>query len=631
MTAQRLVPITATSRVTAHIPNENGFPAAGGYNGYGYIAPIGYNHGGVEDLERITMSFQSGIESEVKWALSTMTRISTQTGFQLDQHPFIGEELIRFLTKSFQLIAEKKISLVDLDAINFSLDSLLTLRNLAQELTNQHWLSQLKHFKKSLVDILKFLHGWFFNEASSLNYHLKQFENQFKEALGYLLDLLEPLTCYYIDNTKHDPLFSLLLNIAVSTHDKAVFISSLTSLSHLLIISEEDEEEDDVEAPVADEDLKENETDEPISNAKTPNNCIDAIRDTHLEWFVNHLLIKDNELVNAVFDFIKLYLFSKALHVDANSVKSSQLLRLKKLLQLSSAKQPNLTTLLKQLPSILLSNIPGVYDLRSIKIEEPTLTKRSHFSGVPATLPDLPLDLYEIIIRFPEPLRATTWLRCCYEPFYNALEVNTISDEVLPGEVTQISLWKAYEKQFQKVWDTPEKSHKPLLPAVDFIKNVSNAFPNSEAMVINLNVAEGEAPKKKFIIKGIQPRQFVTNIDDGNYEALRQPLNNANSFGSGQKLTVGHINHDEFNTALHNANEKILAQQVSKDHINQLHELSFEILDYIVSELLENNYDEKVQTYFKLYNGEWLPNAIYANPSLLESGLVNLNWLKYLL
>lgn len=58
---------------------------------------------------------------------------------------------------------------------------------------------------------------------------------------------------------------------------------------------------------------------------------------------------------------------------------------------------------------------------------------------------------------------------------------------------------------------------KKLLPAVDFIKNVSNAFPNSSAMVLNL-----PSGQRKFIIKGIEPRFQSVDISTGEYEAFNQ-------------------------------------------------------------------------------------------------------------
>ena len=106
------------------------------------------------------------------------------------------------------------------------------------------------------------------------------------------MDLLEPLTCYYIDNSKNDALFNILLNTLMITTDRNLFINILKCISHLLIIwdkgakakAEEDGNGDD-----EDEDLAQEEEEE----VKLTNNCIDSISDSQLETIINTLLIAD--------------------------------------------------------------------------------------------------------------------------------------------------------------------------------------------------------------------------------------------------------------------------------------------------------------------------------------------------
>ncbi|ODV81408.1 uncharacterized protein CANTADRAFT_43558 [Suhomyces tanzawaensis NRRL Y-17324] len=617
-----LLPISVASRTITNLsgePNGYGTPA---YNGFMYPNNIGHNHRGVEEVQRIIMSLKSGIESEVKWSLSTLTRVSVHPVIMLEDLPFVGNELIKFFIRPFHWILEQKPNKVNQTAISFSLDSLLTLRNLSQDLSNQQWLSQIKPLKKHIIEVLRFLLNWFYVESHQIH-SLKVYENQFKEALGYLLDLLEPLSCYYIDNTKNDPLFNLLLNFSTITNDKAVFVSIIKTLSHLLIIREKATDGNDTNG-------------EDDSPARTPNNCIDSIKDTHLESIVNQLLINDNDLAFTVLEFLKQYLTSEALHPEhPSSVKDSQNLRLEYLLQINSSKS-NFNTLVKQLPLLTVSNLP-LNDVSSIRpISQLTLTKRSHFSGVPSTLPDLPPELYSLIVRFPEPLRATTWLRCCYEPFTNQVSNNPESTDVVPGEVTQISLWKAYEKQFQEIWDSADgKQHpeyKALLPAVDFIKNVSHAFPNSEAMVVALEPPT-DPPKKKFIIKGIQPRQFAVNIDVGNYEALKPiPVSSINP-SENYKLPIGHVEPEKFDHALNSLSESILSSNITKslEAVTPINLTACELLDYIIDEVLETRENSTEENIFRLYNSHWLPDTVYSNPSLVEGGLINPKWLKYLI
>lgn len=126
---------------------------------------------------------------------------------------------------------------------------------------------------------------------------------------------------------------------------------------------------------------------------------------------------------------------------------------------------------------------------------------------IPVEPPRIPDDILEELLTFDEPDRATHWIRTAYEGH---------SD----GEVTQISLWKAYEAQFE----AHARQGRKLLPAVDFIKNVTTAFRDSAAMVVNL--PDGQ---RKFIIKGIRPREYAIapsvlkkRADDKQKEQLEQ-------------------------------------------------------------------------------------------------------------
>ncbi|KAG2735730.1 hypothetical protein G9P44_001944 [Scheffersomyces stipitis] len=635
MNTSGLVPIAVNSR--AFVNSQGGNEANGyvnnAYNGYGYMAPIGYNHRGIDDTARIIMSLKSGIDSEIKWALSTLTRVSLHPTFSLEAIPYFGHELIKYFIKPYQLILEKKPHKVSDEIMAMSLDSLLTLRNSAQDLPNQQWLAQVKPLKKSLVEVSKFLFNWFYHDDVQ-SYHLIRLDNQFKEALTYLVDLLEPLSCYYIDNSKHDPLFNTLLSAAVLTRDKTQLISLLKCLSHLLIIRDR--------AFVQDSNGN-SEQEESREDERKMINCIDAITESQLEHIVNQLLINDGELNYAVLEFLKSYLFSEATTAESpNSIRDSQSRRLQRLLQLNSSKS-GFNTLVKQLPLLIVSNLP-LNDPTNVKsIAQLNLTKRSQFSGVPSSLPQLTEDLYSLIVRFPEPLRATTWLRCCYEPYAHNNLISTAgtdaTTDVIPGEVTQISLWKAYENQFQEIWDPSNGESnpdlKPLLPAVDFIKNVSHAFPNSEAMVVNLDSVEGEAPKKKFIIKGIQPRQFAVNIDIGNYDALKPiPVSSVNP-EENYKLPIGHIDMEKFAHTINRVSEEILSEgsrvSRSSEAVNSINLSSYDLLDYIINEVLESKENSIEENTFRLYNSHWLPDLVYANPSLLENGLINSSWLKYLI
>lgn len=609
-------------------------------NGYGsgsvflnQTTYIGTGHHGTSVMNRIIMSLQSGLESEVSWALSYLTQISCTEplSIELEVMPYLGTELIKYFVKPFQLIVESKAKDVTHRQLALSLDSLLTLRNLAQDLGNQQWLSQVKTLKKSIVEVLKFFIHWFY-QPYKRDFGLVQFNNVFKEGFAYLIELLEPLSCYYIDNSKTDPLFAQLLLAATLTNDKFVLVNILNCLSHLLIIK------DGFNSLPGESAHESQETEDSLAkDSKLLNNVIDTIQESHLQKFVELLLVNDDELTAAIFGFLKQYLLSEAPHPNyPNSIKNSQLARLRKLLQLSTSKS-NYSILVKQLPLLLLSTLP-LSDAKNIgKVAPALLSKRSQYISVPTTVPNLPNDLFNIIVRLPEPLRATTWLRCCYEPIYD-FNVKTIDPNVIPGEVTQISLWKAYEKQFEDVWQDREKLNPewlPLLPALEFIRNVNAAFPNSEVMQITMDNA-GLPPKKKFIIRGIQPRQFAVGIDDGNYEAFRHHSEASSQQGlaDGATLPIGHVDVQKFNSNLNKVNNALVASgsQVTENDIPPLNQAAFDLLDLIITNALETEDSaEDLVAIFKLHNSHWLPELIYANPCLVDIGLVKGSWFRYLL
>lgn len=99
-------------------------------------------------------------------------------------------------------------------------------------------------------------------------------------------------------------------------------------------------------------------------------------------------------------------------------------------------------------------------------------------------IPFLPNEIVQDLFRIPEPDRATKWMRCCFE-------------EDPEADVTQIALWSAYQLRFNEF-----TGQFPLLPAADFIKNVSIAFTTASAMVLT-----GPDGQNKFIIKGIRARE----------------------------------------------------------------------------------------------------------------------------
>ena len=105
-----LVPVSSSSRTTLSLSGASGnnsYNNQYGVYGDGYVQSLGHNHRGIEDMKRIEMSLKSGIDSEIAWALSLLTHMSIQPLIDLEQSPFLGNELIKYFVKPYQLIQEK--------------------------------------------------------------------------------------------------------------------------------------------------------------------------------------------------------------------------------------------------------------------------------------------------------------------------------------------------------------------------------------------------------------------------------------------------------------------------------------------------------------------------------------------
>ncbi|KAB8345912.1 hypothetical protein FH972_022966 [Carpinus fangiana] len=174
------------------------------------------------------------------------------------------------------------------------------------------------------------------------------------------------------------------------------------------------------------------------------------------EW----MLVEDEELRSACLDF--LYLYTAA----PDNVETL----------LHNA---DVAGLVKQLTRLLL-HAARVDDTKPAA----KMTSKPSVSATPAEdapIPKISQDLIDQLLVYDEPERSSQWLRSCFE-------------EDTFGEITQIALWQAYQIPF-----APYGNQRPLLPAKDFITNVSNTFTNASAQVMN-----GNPPR--FVIKGIKAR-----------------------------------------------------------------------------------------------------------------------------
>lgn len=333
---------------------------------------------------------------------------------------------------------------------NFNKTSALSLRNLSQEGDFTQLLALHPKTKRYLYEVLKYFEN---DDIDTSPYG--EHANLDNELLMYTIDIVESLSSYIAPAPKDDDLFVCLTKIFQIQNDRSLLISIMRSFARFLVRSELSIE-----------------------------NCSSNLNSNVLDKIVSFLLTNDYDLILTSLDF--LYQFALPGNLRINTLlKNSTRQEILKL------KLPELLTF-----QLNIKGHPNDYS----QLNYLTLIKRTK-PPIPTSPPTLSSEHYKDIIALNEPLRATSWMRCSYRA-------------VEESEVTQISLWKAYEKQFEV---EAVQNKKKLLPAVDFIKNVSNAFPNSSAMVINLPNGQ-----RKFIIKGIEPRLQSVDIPTGEHEAFNQ-------------------------------------------------------------------------------------------------------------
>lgn len=190
------------------------------------------------------------------------------------------------------------------------------------------------------------------------------------------------------------------------------------------------------------------------------------------EW----VLLEDEELVSACLDF--LYQFTA---VPENVA-----------LVLSRASYLSLPSFLSRLTRLLQHHAQESFTKQ--------LLHPAVLSVSATDIPAVPDELLEQFLRCDEPERSNYWLKAVFE-------------EEPESEITQIALWQAYQDRFNKFADPQH----PLLPAAEFIKNVSTIFAGANAQVVN-------GASSKFIIKGIRPRYVPLDLKERPYSrCLWQP------------------------------------------------------------------------------------------------------------
>lgn len=189
-------------------------------------------------------------------------------------------------------------------------------------------------------------------------------------------------------------------------------------------------------------------------------NMLQEIPHSILQNIFNWVLLEDEEMLNACLDF--LYVFTA---VPENVA-----------VLLADASTLSTQSLVAQLARLL--------QYRAIDTHSKHIVHKPIVSSSAQDIPNVPKDLLEQFLKSEEPERSTQWLKAVFE-------------EDPDSEITQIALWQAYQARFSHYSNLSNQ----LLPAAEFIKNVSTVFTGANAQVRVVTETNS-----KFIIKGIRPR-----------------------------------------------------------------------------------------------------------------------------
>ena len=220
-------------------------------------------------------------------------------------------------------------------------------------------------------------------------------------------------------------------------------------------------------------------------------NHLQGIENSMLRQLSDYLLLQDDELAQAALEFFYIY--------TANVDNVAKLL--------FKATDINLPAICNRATELLQHHASEQHTKQ--------MTERSQASAEAKTIPKVPDDLMREFLRMKEPERSNQWLRSVFE-------------EKSDGEITQIALWQAYQSLFTE----HATAQEPLLPAADFIKNVSTIFTNANAQIV-------QGPPQKFVIKGIRPRHGPLDMHGRTY--MRCLWRKPNSTTSAKEDPCGHF------------------------------------------------------------------------------------------
>ena len=199
-----------------------------------------------------------------------------------------------------------------------------------------------------------------------------------------------------------------------------------------------------------------------ISMNLEENNLLKGVPIKVIENIIDWTLLNDEDLVHACLDFLYQY---TAVVENVDFLIS----------------EVQVEPLINQLIRLLMHN--ATWSPKEFSTGYPTRIE------MPQQIARVPKELLTQLLSLAEPERSSQWLRSLFE-------------EDPQEKITQIALWQAYQACFAS--HTAE-TNVQLLPAAEFIKNVSTTFQDKAAAQVQQGLVQ------KFIIRGIRYR--TTPVD----------------------------------------------------------------------------------------------------------------------
>ncbi|KAK5166905.1 Chromatin structure-remodeling complex protein rsc9 [Saxophila tyrrhenica] len=413
--------------------------------GTGFIGPNIY--------VRAQLALQSGIPEEEQYALHHLVKISHERGdkYRFDQFPGLAEALVKkvlqvsslFYDVDWDVSYDEEMSGPDDEVLNGlygTSDAIQKLRSRIRKTTNDHmhdeaFLSQLNRISEA---------GLIIRNMCMLN------ENaQYLSAHPLIRDYL----AIVLDLPQHSHIIELR-HYALETAEQVLKYCDLgpdDALYHSLLDQLWGQDRGAITLALR--------TISRIAMHLEPPKRLEDVPDDLLQRVQDWLLVEDEELRSACLDFFIQYT-SFADNVDnlLQAVDSEGFARQLSRLLFFAAKE----------------NKSG-----------PTAPKPRQ-DDTPDPVPRLSRPVVETLLKLDEPERSSEWLRMCF-----VSDPNT--------EMTQISLWQAYQATF-----APYQATHTHLVAGDFIKNVSTTFTGATAQV---------STGRKYVITGIKARKVP--LDSG--------------------------------------------------------------------------------------------------------------------